>query len=105
MISRGSSWLPRATPANAPMPAASISARPIVSTVEPADLGGELVRALGQRASASSRCPGAFWRSRAAFAAVAITAARPTASETSWCAESDELLEPAVLVGADLQAR
>jgi hypothetical protein len=85
-MSCGSSSLPRATPANAPMPAASISARPIVSTLTPSRSAAR-ARARSASLVGVMSLAGAFWRSRAALTAVAIAAARPTASPTSWWAE------------------
>ncbi len=89
MISAGSSTDPRATAANAPMPAASIAARSITSTVTPGSSTARAARAVGVRTFA-----GRFCRSRARLTAAATSAAAEAAPPTSWCADSTSASRP-----------
>ena len=86
MISCGSSSVPCATAANAPIPRrldllAALDAR------GEAELGGELPRPLAERVGVISLA-GAFWRSRAALAASRDHARASTAADTSSWAET-----------------
>ena len=87
VISCGSSCAPRATAANAPMPAASIPSRPSDSALRPSSSAASSAARSASREGVRSLA-GAFWRSRAALAAVAMASARITAADTSWWADS-----------------
>ena len=83
VISCGSWSAPCAIAANAPMPAASISARPITSTCTPSSS-----RARAASASGVSVFAGALPRSRARLAASAPARPASTDAATSWWAET-----------------